>query len=75
MREICEELMPFLPRAEFLAGIEMGGIPLTTVLSQMTLQTSLFVRKEAKKYGTAKLAKAEIELIALYRDSDPKGSE
>ena len=75
MRETCEKLVPLLPQNELLAGIEMGGIPLTTVLSQMTLQPSLFVRKAAKKYGTAKLAKAEIELIALYRDSDPKGSE
>ncbi len=56
LREICEGLLPLLPQAELLAGIEMGGIPIATVLSQMTQQPTLFVRKEAKKYGTAKLA-------------------
>jgi orotate phosphoribosyltransferase len=56
LHEICENLLPLLPQAEFLAGIEMGGIPIATVLSQMTQQPTLFVRKEAKKYGTAKLA-------------------
>ncbi len=56
LREICENLIPLLPQAKFLAGIEMGGIPIATVLSQMTQQPTLFVRKEAKKYGTAKLA-------------------
>jgi orotate phosphoribosyltransferase len=30
-----------------LAGIEIGGIPIATVFSQMTQQPTLFVRKEA----------------------------
>ena len=41
---------------EALAGLELGGVPLATVLSQVTGLPALFVRKEAKTYGTCKLA-------------------
>jgi orotate phosphoribosyltransferase len=34
----------------------MGGIPIATMLSQLTGLPVLFVRKEAKKYGTCKIA-------------------
>jgi sugar phosphate isomerase/epimerase len=44
------------PDVDALAGLEMGGIPLATMLSQETGLPTLFVRKEAKKYGTCKLA-------------------
>src|SRR5207249_4083761 len=36
--------------------LEMGGIPIATVLSQITGIPALFVRKKAKEYGTCKLA-------------------
>ena len=39
-----------------LAGLEMGGIPIATVLSLKTGIRALFVRKKAKEYGTCKLA-------------------
>ena len=42
--------------AEMLAGLEMGGIPIATALSLQTGMTAAFVRKEAKDYGTCKLA-------------------
>ena len=41
---------------ELLGGLEMGGIPIATVLSARTGLPALFVRKEAKTYGTCKLA-------------------
>ena len=41
---------------ELLGGLEMGGIPIATVLSAETGLPALFVRKEAKTYGTCKLA-------------------
>lgn len=45
-----------------LAGLEMGGIPLATALSFETGLSTLFVRKEAKPYGTRRLAEGgEIE--------------
>ena len=47
---------------EVLAGLELGGVPVATALSLATGLPAAFVRKEAKKYGTAKLAEgAEIE--------------
>ncbi len=39
-----------------LAGLEMGGIPIATALSLKTGIPTLFVRKEAKPYGTCKIA-------------------
>ena len=39
-----------------LAGLELGGVPLATVASQLCGLPTLFVRKEAKTYGTCKLA-------------------
>ena len=41
---------------DLLGGLEMGGIPIATVLSAETGLPALFVRKEAKTYGTCKLA-------------------
>ena len=44
------------PGTSFLAGLELGGVPLATVLSQATGIPALFVRKQAKGYGTHRLA-------------------
>lgn len=41
---------------EVLAGLELGGVPVATALSLATRLPVAFVRKEAKRYGTAKLA-------------------
>jgi len=47
---------------EVLAGLELGGVPVATALSLGTGLPASFVRKEAKTYGTAKLAEgADIE--------------
>lgn len=57
LREICEGLVDQIPAGtDALAGLELGGVPIATVLSQLTGIPTLFVRKEAKVYGTAKLA-------------------
>lgn len=57
LRAISEQIAQTLP-AEFdqLAGLEMGGIPIATAISLQTGIPALFVRKEAKTYGTCKLA-------------------
>ena len=44
------------PDTEVLGGLELGGVPLATALSQQTGLPALFVRKQAKTYGTRKLA-------------------
>ncbi|MBU0677487.1 MAG: orotate phosphoribosyltransferase [Verrucomicrobia bacterium] len=57
LKDITAGMAELIPEGtEALAGLEMGGIPLVTMLSQITGIPSLFVRKEAKKYGTCKLA-------------------
>lgn len=57
LRQIAEALEPLVPdEVDMLAGLEMGGIPIVTMLSQITGLPAVFVRKKAKEYGTRKLA-------------------
>ncbi len=57
LRAIAEALAPSVPTGtEALAGLELGGVPLAVMLSQVTGIPTLFVRKEAKTYGTCRLA-------------------
>jgi orotate phosphoribosyltransferase len=57
LKEIGQHLMPLIPRGtEILAGLEMGGIPIATALSLASGLPCVFVRKEAKSYGTCLLA-------------------
>lgn len=57
LKSICEEMSRLVPpETEILAGLEMGGIPVVTMLSQVTGIPSAFVRKKAKSYGTCKYA-------------------
>ena len=57
LRVICEEMAKLVPAGtEVLAGLELGGIPVVTVLSQLTGIPAAFIRKKAKPYGTAKYA-------------------
>ncbi|MDA1358018.1 orotate phosphoribosyltransferase [Glycomyces luteolus] len=58
LRRIAEALAPLVPAhgVDALAGLELGGIPIVTALSQVTGLPALFVRKEAKTYGTCRLA-------------------
>lgn len=39
-----------------LAGLEMGGIPVATAISLINGKPVVFVRKQAKEYGTCKIA-------------------
>jgi orotate phosphoribosyltransferase len=57
LRELAEAMAGLLPGgADGLAGLELGGVPLATVLSQVTGLPAGFVRKQAKPYGTRRLA-------------------
>lgn len=57
VRRVAEQMMPLVPeRTELLGGLELGGVPLATVLSQLTQIPAVFVRKQAKNYGTCRLA-------------------
>ncbi|KHD87089.1 MAG: orotate phosphoribosyltransferase [Bdellovibrio sp. ArHS] len=57
LREIAKHMAPLIPAGtEVLAGLEMGGIPIATALSLETGLPCVFVRKEAKEYGTCQFA-------------------
>ena len=50
----CAALVP--SGIDALAGLELGGVPLATMISQITGLPAVFVRKQAKTYGTCQLA-------------------
>src|SRR5271170_4106801 len=57
LKHIAIAMVPLVPPGiDALAGLEMGGIPIATMLSQLTGLPLLFVRKKAKDYGTCKIA-------------------
>ena len=57
LARVAEAMVELVPRGtELLGGLEMGGIPIVTVLSAQSRLPALFVRKQAKTYGTCKLA-------------------
>lgn len=57
LREIAENMIDLIPPdVDALAGLELGGVPVATALSQLTGISTLFVRKQAKTYGTCRLA-------------------
>ena len=41
---------------DLLAGLELGGVPIATSISLETGKPVVFVRKQAKEYGTCKFA-------------------
>ncbi len=54
---VVAQLVPLVPEGtELLGGLELGGVPIATLLSARTGLPALFVRKQAKQYGTCKLA-------------------
>jgi orotate phosphoribosyltransferase len=54
--EITRQMVPLIPSGtEVLAGLELGGIPVVTMLAHHTGLRAAFVRKAAKPYGTARL--------------------
>lgn len=56
LREIVEALVPLIPAGvDGLAGLELGGVPLATMLSSVTGLPAIFVRKEPKRYGTERV--------------------
>jgi orotate phosphoribosyltransferase len=67
LRAIGEAMAPLVPPGiDALAGLELGGVPLATILSQVTRVPARFVRKAAKTYGTCQLAEGgELEGLRL----------
>jgi orotate phosphoribosyltransferase len=67
LRAIAEACAPLVPvECDALAGLELGGIPLVTMISQVMDWPAYFVRKAAKTYGTCQLAEGgEIDGLRL----------
>ena len=54
---VADEMVGLLPEdTELLGGLELGGIPIATMVSSLTGRPVAFVRTKAKEYGTCKLA-------------------
>ena len=72
LARVVEVLVPLVPEGtEVLAGIELGGIPLVTLLSQRTGLPCAFIRKEAKSYGTCRYVEGTAlqgKRVALIED-------
>ncbi|MGZ3725409.1 MAG: orotate phosphoribosyltransferase [Pseudobdellovibrio sp.] len=57
LKEIAAQMVKLIPPGtEILAALEMGGIPIGTALSLASGIPCVFVRKEAKAYGTCQFA-------------------
>jgi orotate phosphoribosyltransferase len=57
LRAIATACVPLVPAGiDALAGLELGGVPLAAVMSQVCGLPARYVRKEAKTYGTCRLA-------------------
>ncbi|MGH3411517.1 MAG: orotate phosphoribosyltransferase [Marmoricola sp.] len=57
LARVVEQMTGLLPAGtQLLGGLELGGVPIVTVLSARTGLPALFVRKRAKEYGTCKFA-------------------
>jgi orotate phosphoribosyltransferase len=56
LQAIAMAMRPLIPPdVDALAGLELGGIPLVTLLAHVTGLPAFFVRKTAKDYGTCRL--------------------
>ena len=72
LRAIAEHLAALVPEeVEILCGLEMGGLPVVTILSQVTGLPCAFLRKQRKPHGTMKYAEGASLVghrIALVED-------
>jgi orotate phosphoribosyltransferase len=79
LSEIATALAGLVPSGvQALGGLELGGVPLATQLSQVTGVPALFVRKAAKAYGTCQLAEGGIiegRTIVLVEDVVTSGGQ
>lgn len=63
LSDITKEMEKLIPQnTHVLAGLEMGGIPIVTMLSHHSGLICAFIRKEPKEYGTCRYSEGA-ELI------------
>ena len=79
LRRVAEALAAMVPPdTDRLAGPELGAVPLATAVSLKLGLPCLFVRKQAKGYGTAASFEGEIyagERVVVLEDVLTTGSE
>ncbi len=57
LSQITDEMLKLIPKeTEILGALEMGGIPIATLLSLKSGLPVCFIRKKAKEYGTKQIA-------------------
>ena len=57
LHDTAVHLAPLVPEStQVLAGLEMGGIPVVTMLSHVTGLPAAYIRKQPKPYGTRRYA-------------------
>lgn len=76
--ELLFELLAELPECDAVGGVELGGCPLASAVSLVSFQRgrplpALYVRKERKDHGSAKLVEGDKSLfpgirVALLED-------
>jgi orotate phosphoribosyltransferase len=79
LEAIAEQMKTLIPKeTEVLGALEMGGIPLATLLALKTGLPITFVRKKAKDYGTQKFAEGpniKAKNICLIEDVITTGGQ
>lgn len=64
LADIAKAMRGLIPEGtQVLAGLEMGGIPIVTMLSQVSGLHSAFIRKAPKEYGTCRYSEGA-ELVS-----------
>lgn len=57
LRRVVDGMVPLVPaNTDVLGGIELGGVPIAAVAGQATGLPTAYIRKQARTYGTCKLA-------------------
>ncbi len=57
LKQIAKHIIKRLPDGfDCFGGLEMGGIPIATMVAHYSNKPCLFIRKNAKEYGTCKYA-------------------
>ncbi len=60
LREIAQAMVPYAARADRIAGVELGAVPLAAAVSLASGKPYLMVRKATKEHGTKKEFEGEL---------------
>ncbi len=79
LNRIADGIIPLLPENfDLLGAMEMGGIPIATAIALKTGKEMVFIRKEAKEYGTCQFAEGpsiEGKTICIVEDVITTGGQ